>query len=254
MNRNPSSQKRIQSIVSQFRNYDKAIYDWLSEAPTLDDGSPVPVVFATPDRAFSAMNLLLKTRGYTTTDLTPKSIPLPFISVTSNSIQFDPSRFHGPVTMEIGKSDDNRSVYTTKFPIPYDIGYRVEFWAKNEDTLNIFKLWMATGYSVGFENFIDVDLSNIWPFWKRRIVAVRNDGMRFSGNYEPEEGHRVLRAVADMSVNAWIISDIKETKSVHKIMSGIFIAKSYADVASVTSEEVDVKPELYELIDSLETR
>jgi len=153
MNVNPSSRKRIQSVVSQFRNYDKAVYDWLSDAPTMDDGRPVPVVIATPDRAFSAMNQLLKVRGDSTSELSPKNIPLPFISVTSNSIQFDPSRYHGPVTIEVGKDAEKNSVFTTTHPIPYDIGYRIEFWTKNEETMNVFKLWMTADFTYGYERY-----------------------------------------------------------------------------------------------------
>lgn len=254
MNANPSSRKRIQSVVSQFRNYDKAMLDWVSSAPVMDDGTPVPVVFATPDRAFAAMGRLLKARGEgNISDVTPKNIPLPFISITSSSIQFDPSRYHGPVRYSLGLTQDGLTSFSTIHPVPYDIAYRIEFWAKNEEVMNVFKLWMTSSFTFGHEQFIDVNLSDIWPGWSRKIVPLRNDGMRFSGISEPEEGHRVIRNVADMSMGAWVVTDIKETKSVKKIISGIYTAKTFADIQGVTSDEVDVSPDIYDLVGTFAT-
>lgn len=227
--------------------------DWVSTAPVMDDGSPVPVVFATPDRAFAAMNTLLKTKGEVVNDVTPKNIPLPFISITSSGIQFDASRYHGPVAYNLGVAKDGQSVFTTVHPVPYDIAYRIEFWAKNEEVMNVFKLWLTSSFTFGHEQFIDVNLADVWPGWSKKIVPLRNDRMRFSGIAEPEEGHRIIRNVADMSMGAWVVTDIKETKSVHKIISGIYTAKTNADIHAVTSEEVEVSPDIYDLVGTFST-
>lgn len=246
---NQIEKARIQSVVSQFRNYDKCVFDWLATVPVADDGQPIPVVMATPDRAFSAVNILLKQRGITTSDNSPKNIPLPFISVSSNSIQIDPSRFHGPVSLVLGRTADNRTGYSTSHPLPWNISYRAEFWSKNTESLNVFKLWLAASYRQGYESFIPVDLSNVWPMWGSKLVAVNNDGARFVGVAEPEEGHRVNRMAADFTLKAWITPPILEKKTVLRVITKIYAAKTAADLALATGTSVD-SDSMYTLLDT----
>lgn len=243
-------QRRIQSVVSQFRNYDKAVFDWLSSVPTNDDGSPVPVVMATPDRAFSAINILLRERGITTGDNSPKNIPLPFISVASNTLELDPNRYHGPVDYVLGATKDNSSVFHTKHPLPWNISYRAEFWSKNMESMNVFKLWLATSFNEGYETMIPADLSNVWPKWTKKLIPVDNEGARFVGIAEPEEGHRVNRMAADFTLKAWITPTILETKNIHQIITDIYSAKKYVDLGSATSEDI-ANTDIFDRLDTV---
>lgn len=246
------AQKRISSIVSQFRNYDLCVRDWLSTFPTDDQGSPIPVVSATPDRAFSAMNLLLKLKGLGNGETPIKNIPLPFISVASGDLSFDPSRFHGQVDVFLGRTKDNTASYSVRHPIPYNINYRAEFWTKNMEPMNAFKFWWAADALPGHENFLTVDLSNVWPFWKAKLVPLENRGMKFVGELEPAEGHRVIRMVADFTLKAWIIPPITTTKNVHKIILDMYLAKTQTDISAVTGTEVDDNPALFENVGHFE--
>jgi hypothetical protein len=250
MTSSSDSRQRIQSVVSQFRNYDKAVHDWLASAPVMDDGRPVPVVVATPDRAFSAMNLLLRNKGDVTGDVQPKNIPLPFISLSPGSLTFDGSRYHGPVDITLGSTSDRKSNYYTSHPLPWNIAYRAEFWSKNMEPMNVLKLWWTSGYRQGYESFIPVDLSNVWPTWNRKLIPVSNDGLRFSGDAEPEEGHRVIRYTADFELKAWITPPVLEGKTVLKIITNIYLAKTNADLKSATGPIVDDNPAIFDLIDT----
>lgn len=243
------TQQRVQSIVTQFRNYDQCVKDWLGGFPSKEDGSPTPVVVATPDRAFSAMQTLLQIKGIQVPDGI-KSIPLPFISLTSGSIEFDPSRFHGNASMVLGTTSDKDVTYSHKFPMPYNISYRAEFWTKNQESMNAFRYWIAVDYSPGHENFLTVDLSDVWPAWKRKLVPITNDGLRFVGEHEPAEKHRVLRMVAEFKMKAWIVPPITITKNIHKIIVDTYLTHSTADdIRYVTGPEVDANPGIYNQVD-----
>lgn len=242
------TQHRAQSIVTQFRNYDQCVYNWLSKFPSQADGTPTPIVVATPDRAFSAMAVLLKKRGVPVSD-DIKSIPLPFISITTGNLEFDPSRFHGPAArIPLGMSPDKRTAYSVKYPMPYNISYRVEFWAKNMETLNAFKYWAAVDFTPGHENFLTVDLSDVWPAWKNKIVPITNNGSRFVGDLEPAEGHRVLRQVAEFELKGWIIAPVNTAKTVHQIIVDTYLAKTNADLARAVGDQIDEDPD-YDLVD-----
>ncbi len=247
-----AAQQRIQSIVSQFRNYDDCVRRWLQTFPSQDDGSPIPVVMSTPDRAFAAMSTLLAAQGRDMSGATVKNIPLPFISVTSGNILFDGARYHGPTSIILGKTEGRVESFSVDHPLPYNISYRVEFWSKNMEPMNALKLWWTASFAQGYEQYLQADLSNVWPAWTSKSIPITNDGMRFVGELEPEAGHRVIRMVGEIVLKGWVIPPVKRAKNIHKIIVNIYAAKQSEDIQRVTAAVVDARPDLYELIDTAE--
>lgn len=240
---------RISSLVSQFRNYDQCVETWLQDLPSKDDGDPIPVVMATPDRAFAAVATLLNIKGLAPNKIPYKSIPLPFVSVSSGSIAFDPERYHGPVRINIGTTAGREESYQAPHPLPYNITYRVEYWSKTITALNSFKLWMAASFANGYEQFIPVDLSDYWEGFRRKLIPITNDGLRFVGELEPEDGHRVLREIQEFTLKGWVIPPPIRTKNVHQIIVETYLAKTRADLQSDV-ETIENSPDLFDKVDT----
>lgn len=198
------------------------------------------------------MNILLKNLGQTDRDIPIKSIPLPFISVSSGRIEHDPARYHGPVRIPLGTTEDGTSSYDVGHPLPFNITYRVEVWAKNQEILNVYKYWLAVSFDRGYERMLEVDLSDVWPLWSRKLIPIANNGINFVGEHEPDEGHRVLRIVNEFTLKGWIIPPIVGTKPVHRIIVDVYNAKLDADISDVTGPEVEEDPISFEPLDHYE--
>lgn len=207
----------INSIHSQLRAYDQAVKNWLETFPSKDDGTTVPVVVSTPDRAFSSMRNLMVSKGHPE-NMPVRSIPLPFISLYRTGAQFDARRNmgasgHVPKTFDYGNTRNLQG----RFPLAYILEYRVEMWAKNQQTLNTFQEHLSLAFNTGFENFISADLSSA-GYYEDFSVPLVNEGIIFSGVEEPEQGHRVMRQILNMSLRSWIFGPRSEVGKVGQII------------------------------------
>lgn len=205
----------INSVVSQIRAYDLAISKWLQGFPTNDEGGPSYVVTSTPDRAFSSMRELLKVKGRADKDIPIRSIPLPFISMYRVNSEFDPKRNRG--YSKINLAAVNGKVYQMKHPLPYTFDYRVEFWAKNQTTMNVLQEYASLSFISGFEKFLSVDLSES-GFYSDFQVPIVNNGTIFTGVEEPEQNHRVLREVLNIQLKGWLLNPIGSVGQVQQII------------------------------------
>lgn len=232
--------KRISSLTTQFRSYDQGVSDWIkSWLPSLDDGKDIPLVIAPPDRAFAAMARLLKLGSSDTVNI--RSIPLPFVSVSPGRLVMDPGRYHGPARINLGRTDNVS--YVVGHPLPYDISYRVEYWSKNVESMNAMRLMQGLAYQQGYEAFIPVDLSDVWPAWSRRLIPIENDTSIMSLEVDADgEGHRIVRSIMTTTLKAWLIPDIKEVKNVHQIIVDTYVAHNRENLRDVAGDEVDSDP------------
>lgn len=202
------------SIISQIRSYDLAVRNWLKGFPS-DDKGDTYVVSSTPDRAFSSMRELLHLKGNASKDIPVRNIPLPFISMYRVGSNFDPARNRGYGKINLGAADGR--VYQMTHPIPYTFDYRVEFWAKNQQTLNVLQEWANLSFNYGFEKFLSVNLSDA-GFYDNFKVPIVNNGIVFSGVEEPEKDHRVLREVLNFQVKGWLLNPIGSVGQIHQIV------------------------------------
>ena len=211
------TQELISSVHSQMRAYDKAIKIWLETFPCKDDGTTVPVVVSTPDRAFSSMRNLMVAKGHPE-NMPIRNIPLPFISLYRTGGQFDPIRnmgASGHVPYTYASNSGSKAV--ARHPISYIIDYRIEMWAKNQQTLNIFQDYISLQFNTGFENYISADLSGLGYYEDFKVPLV-NNGFLFSGIEEPEQGHRVLRQILNVNLRCWIFAPLGTVGTVGEII------------------------------------
>jgi len=243
------TQARLNALNTQFRAYDAGFQSWLRDGlPVKEDGKPIPVVVATPDRAFAAMaHMLAGERGAPVKDI--KNIPLPFVSVAPGGrIQFDQLRWQGPVSLILGRKTDaqgSSSTYTMRWPLPFNISYKIEFWTKNVETMNALKLWAAIQFWQGIEAFVNFDLSSIWPTWTRKLIPLLNEGFHDLTDLEPEDGPRVVRSSLEVTAKAWISTGYSQVKNVLKIFVDYYIADTDADL-TVGGDVVEANPDTYE--------
>lgn len=204
------------SIISQLRAYDQALKDWLTGFPSRDNGDEIDVVMSTPDRAFASMKRLMETRGARSADIPIRNIPLPFISVYRVGTNFDPARNRGYSKVNLG-TDSSGNVVQMKHPLPFTFDYRVEFWAKNQQTLSILQQYASLGFTSGFERFLPVDLS-AGGYYSDLQTPIVNNGTIFTGVEEPEENHRVLREVLNIQMRGWLFNPLGSVAQIEQII------------------------------------
>lgn len=232
--------KRISSLTTQFRSYDEGLTGWIkSFLPSLDDGKDIPLVIAPPDRAFAAMSRLLGSTDYNNI----KAIPLPFVSVAPGRLTLDPGRYHGPARIRLGRTDDWGESYMIPHPLPYDINYRIEYWSKNIESMNAIRLLQGLAFTQGYEAFIPINMSQVWPAWGRRLVPVENDTSIMNLEVDADgEGHRIVRSILSCTLKAWLVPDVVRTKNVHRIITDCYLAHTRADM-NTPGDEVDDNPD-----------
>lgn len=207
----------INSIHSQIRAYDQAIKNWLETFPAKDDGTVVPVVVSTPDRAFASMRNLMVSKGHPE-NMPVRNIPLPFISLYRTGASFDASRNMGASGhVPYNYAAKTGKILQARHPIAYLFDYRVEMWAKNQQTLNNLQEYIAFSFSTGFQHTISADLSQL-GYYEDFQVPLVNNGIIFSGVEEPEQGHRVMRQVLNVNLRAWVFGPQSEVGTVGQIV------------------------------------
>lgn len=228
----------LSETADQIRSLDVAVRVWAEAAPLLEDGKSIPVVFATPDRAFSAMQHALSGRLPEGRSETVKKIPLPFASISRGNLLYDSNRFRGVNTKfnKLATTSDKLTALQAPFPLPYDISYRVEFWTKNHISGNKLQVYSALSFQ-SHEMFLPVDYANVWPNWGIKLISYENDGIIDNSELEPGEGERVFRFTQTMTAKAWLLSDVDPVKTAATIhIDKVFVTGS---LNGVTVEDVD---------------
>ncbi len=233
------------AIADQLRAYDQAVVEWVESAPLMRSNAVIPVVMATPDRAFASMQDLLRpTLGTKVDDI--RNIPLPFASVSRSRILYDQTRFHGNKAKfdRLARTADNKKLYQARFPAPFNIGYQVELWAKNRTTLNAYELYCLGAFS-SFEMFLKVNMRGIWDPWGLVSVPFENEGVQDASDLEPMEGHRVLRFTQSLLGKGWVLAKVEELKVVLTIFQDSYFVPQAVDTATLTAATVDANPTTY---------
>lgn len=237
---------KIKDVVSQIRSYDQSVNDWVQSAPLLEDGKPLRVVFATPDRAFAAMQHIVQGRVSENIEEMMRNVPLPFCSIHRSSFTFDPERFHGTSNYfrALGANPAATKIYQSKFPHPYDITYQIEFWAKNREALNVLQIWSSTQFE-SFEIFLDVNFRDSWESWGTKAIPFENEGIVDHSNLEPGEGERVLRFSQGLTAKAWLVHEINTVPSVLEILQDVYVTASDVALDDLTADIIDNNPDDY---------
>jgi len=188
------------SLLDQYRIYDVAVRDFLSEF-LVDYGDisggtkknyPILTIMSTPERAFARMYSVLIRKGWikeATKEQTLseaqlyKTVPLPFVSFARRESTLDFSRSNAPFIFNKFERMPDGSTINHPHPVPYDIVYEMVLWCKKRYTANYFEEWVngLVGYrgSAPQELFLHVDLG----LWGTQIHGFRLDSMYETSNH-----------------------------------------------------------------------
>jgi hypothetical protein len=212
-----------------YDTYDKAIASWYAswlrtweQVPdpnfpgrqcVVKTDKTVPIVFATPERAFSQAAKLLCPGQKISFD-TPgayKNVPLPFASLEMvGDPEPDWTRWNNRHIRYGGLSYDNREMLQYKHPFPVNIVYQLSLWAKTKVELD--------GWTADFvrkfrdqELFIKVLHGQGFGI---RCIPVRLEAIQQAVDLEPAQGQRSLRRVFQIMVMGWIPNEPYSVRTV----------------------------------------
>lgn len=195
-----------------YETYDHALADWC-RLLFVTDSRPIPIVFATPDRAFAQMKNKFKLPE-------GQPIPLPFLSIQQiGDSEPDPKRRLTPAfRMKVSDTytDDGvlKGALTMQFPLAYNLLYSLEWWVRTRKEGRRF----ARQYAEGFEHvdytYLTVDHGEgIGVKWVRMV----NQGITDNSVLESGGDQRTLRWSATVQIEGWLPRRITEVPVVKRI-------------------------------------
>jgi len=208
------------SATDQFRLYDQAVRAWVLRAGETLGTPTFNCVFATPDRAFATLKDLLK-KKYGDRSEKVRLMPYPVASIARVGHALDQERFLPQSRTYRGRvySADQKVSYNAPYPLPWDMTYQIDFWAKNRDTMNAFGLFVQTE-STPLGRLM-VDFSPVWLPWGEKIVTFDLREITDNSQLEPDEEDRVLRLSATMVLHGWVLSAAKPTPTVLQTLTEV---------------------------------
>jgi len=217
-------------LVVWYQGYDRTMYrTFLRHVKR--KGKAVPVVFATPERAFGQMAKTLAKRWGRQVDV--KSIPLPFISMQRLDANFDvPERWrHARMRKAQALGINGERVaprYTWpenhcdifawegfEWPTPTQLPYQIDVWARNLFDLDLISQQVIRAFNMGDEVWLGVKHED--PFgW--RIVPVTLTQMSNNSQLEAQDGEeRQLRRTIGIRMDGWVPRLSTTVKAVRRI-------------------------------------
>lgn len=208
--------------------YHKSMENWWRERLTWR-GVPVPVVFASPDRAFSEMNSILdRSRGTGEISMmrggTP---PLPMVSISeAMPSEYDATRDNAGTMRAAYVTPDLNYGYSMDWPTPEKITYQVDFWAKTNHEMWYFRDQVRRWFKLGVTYF-EIDFNDpIWTtqfeeipnevrFLGKRVIPMKQISWTNTSNLEPAEGFKDIRFSLTYSIDAWMARGYTKVPLVH---------------------------------------
>lgn len=218
-----------------YGQHDKAFVDWLNTMRhliKLSDGTwawrHIPKCFATPDRAHAQIAKVLQKSVHNQTGewkkVDTKTIPIPFMSISRTTAYFDASRFqygrqryvglqmpdgtlsNDPADMQnwVDGYFDATKIIQTKYPIPVDLKYQVEYWCRNKKHVDVLdpQLWKAmTG---GRLIYLTVEFGGLFG---NRLVPLFLEAISDNSRLEGGEENREQRRTYEFTFKGWIPND-----------------------------------------------
>lgn len=225
----PDTGLPIEPCTPIYDTYDKAIAAWFNtwlylktrdktdpRRCIVNGDKPVPIVFASPDRAFgqAAQRLCPGKEINFDTPGAIKAIPLPFASLDmSGDPEFDRARWSNRRVRYAGISYDNREMLQYKYPTPINLTYQLSIWAKTKLELDQYTADFIRQFR-GDELFIKVLHGNGFGI---RCIPVLWEAVQQAVDLEPAQGSRVLRRVFQILVKGWIPHDPYTVRTVLRL-------------------------------------
>lgn len=191
-----------------YQTYDRALAKFIAETVAGRVGQDerrhnvyidrIPLVFATPERAYSETRKQNKLAEN-------EPIPLPRFSLQRiGTIDFDPQRYNNPLNKitKMSLPDANGSTVTMPWPLPHTFTYQLEAWAKNLYQHNIIAMLLsAATKKQGGYFYLNVKHGN--PLGEK-IVRTEMRGPADNSDLEPGDRDRTLRWSYDFTVHGWL--------------------------------------------------
>jgi len=190
-----------------YDNYDQAFANWVSRIKLMD--RKIPTVFATPERALSRMQDVLKKKGVTVPDV----VPLPFSSVNRTGEVLDPERFVNFTFRRNFFNNETGRYIKVQRPTPVKLTYQVHFWTRNLSHLDRVRDQFLTQLRF---NEIYLTVNHPDPIGDR-IVRVTLDDIQPAPPGDVGKEQRALRRVFIFTVDAWICHVPEELVPVEKV-------------------------------------
>lgn len=164
---------------------------------------------ATPRRAFAQMKDLLVRKGWLDPAAINKAsyqmVPLPFASIMRMAPILAQDRF-SPFTITKGLVDSEiKKIAKSRFPIPIDIPYQVDFWVRRKFTEARILEWLFSKLArqgVGLDEFTLT--VNLGSFFGNKLVTVAVGSFADNSSLEPDELDVDIRFTVDLTIKAWM--------------------------------------------------
>lgn len=210
--------------------YHLSMLNWWRDRLTWN-GKPVPLVFASPERAFSEMETILdRSRGTgVVSQMRGGNIPLPFCSLSEvGSGEYDGTRDHAGTMRAAFVTSDLEFGYNVDWPTPIKLTYQLDFWCKTQNQSWFFRDLVRRFFKLQV-SYVEIDFNS--PVWTTQLKEVP-DEVRFLGsrripikvlswanssNLEPADGFRDIRVSFSYTADAWMARGYTKVPLVHTI-------------------------------------
>lgn len=183
-----------------FRAYNLGMKEWLSwinEGRPETQGSFIPVIFATPERAFADF-VRPRVEG---------QVDLPVISFALTAINFDQARFK-PSYLPFNRRKIGDKWQLIPRSMPWDINYNVTVWSRFYETLDIVSYALLSRFT-----------PKSYLYANGAASEISFQGHSDSSTLEPgADQDRVLRHDYQFKVNGWMPMPYKEVGSIRDII------------------------------------
>lgn len=209
------------SPETSIRAYDQAIKNWLTSFRYRNQTPKV--VTAWMSRYFSQKKDI---QG----DKTQRAaMPFPMISLGVGSITPDLDRRNVNDVWVLGRGapsqlnraywpnpgvpgsskEDREAMLLFPYPLPYDISYQIDIWAKNRYDWRLLVTALLSRFSHTDMMYLDVEI----PGYGSKLIPVMMSSCEDTSDLETGEDERVLRSTVSLTLKGWIwrVPKVKKT-------------------------------------------
>ena len=221
-----------------FRTYNERMKAWLEcieEGRPETQGKTIPVIYATPERAFSDF-IRPRVEG---------QVDLPIISFSMTGVNFDMNRFK-PTFNDFHKIRVGDQWQLQPKSMPWNINYNVTVWAKFHTTLDIVAYSLLSRFTP--KSYLMVG---------GRLSQIDFEGQNDSSDLEPGANtDRTLRHDYQFKVQGWMPMPFRTVGQVENIVAVFGEGESELDIDTILdpSGVTTIEDGFYSLAGSTESR
>lgn len=179
----------------------------------------------------------LQKKGARTTRVT-----LPAASLRGINYRFNPQRWSRAHYRKLGWTEDGNRVVQSEHPLPFDVTYQLDLWAKFRSTMN------QLTHKIGIKFFareiwLKVNLGGPWGEKKIAVFMPNGNPIDLSDN-NPGDNDREIRFAFTFIMQAWMLPDPTMIPTVRKVVMNIAIPAVPGEVipGEVAVDENDPNP------------